>query len=213
MDSPERLVILVRHGPVAAAWRRRCYGQTDVPLSPAAASEEAAVVSRLPVRPTLIIDSGLRRTVSLADRLASRFADAARTSDPRLRERDYGSWEGQTWDAICQRHPDLHGLIERPDSYAPYRTADGGETTGEMRRRVVAWFDSLPPGGTIVAVTHSGPIASLAGELLGLPAMRWAAWTIGTLGAVAFETSGEATLVRRRDQSSGQCPQRVSQPS
>ena len=43
-----------------------------------------------------------------------------------------------------------------------------------MRRdRVLAWYRELPPTGTVVAVTHGGPIAALLGTVQGLPAERW----------------------------------------
>lgn len=63
----------------------------------------------------------------------------------------------------------MNGMIEAPDDYRP----GGGETTGELAARVLAWFDGLAPGAALVAAAHGGPIAALAGSLLGEPPRRW----------------------------------------
>lgn len=194
-----RKVILIRHAEVDPKWKPICYGAMDVPLSAegffACAGLAGAVSNDL--QPTAIYHSGLMRTKHLADLIGGFFATVSVTSDHRLRERNYGDWQGKTWDNVFQSDPDrFHDLIEDPDHYRP----PGGETTTELQARVVEWFDDLcqiPSPSTIIAVSHSGPIAALAGHCLGLHARLWEPWTIGNLQAVEIVNSSRGKTVTR----------------
>ena len=87
-----------------------------------------------------------------------------------LRERHFGDWELRPWDAIYTETGDaMNGFIDEPETFAP----PGGETTSQVRERVMAWYGRLPTSGTIVAVTHGGPIMALLGTLQGLQADEW----------------------------------------
>ena len=120
-------------------------------------------------KPATIIHSGLQRTRFLAERLAERL-DCPTECCAALRERDFGTWELQPWDVLHARHgAEMLRMISEPGTYRP----GGGETTFEMRDRVVRWFDSLPADGRIIAVTHGGPIAALLGTHRQLPVADW----------------------------------------
>ena len=60
-------------------------------------------------------------------------------------------------------------MISEPATFRP----GGGETTLEMRDRVLSWQQSIPRDGLTVAVTHGGPIAALLGTLRNLPVAGW----------------------------------------
>lgn len=92
--------------------------------------------------------------------------------EPGLAERDFGEWEGRSWDAIhAESGSAMEGLIHDPAGFRP----PAGETTAELAARVLAWYRRLSADGVIVAVTHGGPIAALRGFLLELPARDWLA--------------------------------------
>lgn len=94
--------------------------------------------------------------------------------EPRLAERDFGEWEGRTWETIyAESGSAMNGLIHDPAGFRP----PAGETTAELAVRVLAWYRRLPADGAIVAVTHGGPIAALRGSLLRLPVPDWPALT------------------------------------
>ena len=66
----------------------------------------------------------------------------------------------------------MMGLIAAPDTFRP----GGGETTFELRDRVMAWFEGLARAQSdIIAVAHGGPIAALRGTLSGAPISDWPA--------------------------------------
>ncbi|WP_417739018.1 histidine phosphatase family protein [Rosistilla oblonga] len=183
-------VIMVRHGAVDPQWKGICYGAMDVSLSEQGYSDSRRAARQLSERfhPSVIFHSGLSRTRFLAEEIAQAYGGAIPCiEDHRLRERDYGDWQGQTWDAAYASDPDnFDGLIEDPDHYRP----PGGETTSQMQARVAQWFsEQLNPSGharpkTLIAVSHSGPIAALAGHLHKKPPTQWQPYTIGTLESI-----------------------------
>jgi broad specificity phosphatase PhoE len=179
-------VIVVRHAEVERSWKIICYGQRDVPLSEEgqqASARYAAQFARSQ-SPLAIYHSGLTRTKQLATFIGSDFPEVPVVFDQRLQERNYGRWEGRSWDEVYQSDPEnFHGLIEKPDSYRP----PDGETTTDMQTRVVNWFSQLPRPAvesTIIAISHSGPIAALAGHCLNLHARDWAPWILKNLEAI-----------------------------
>jgi broad specificity phosphatase PhoE len=161
---------LVRHPAVAVECRGLCYGASDVPLGPDGRSDADRLAAELhALGPTAVVHSGLARAAAVADRLAA-LAGLAPTADPRLRERHFGAWELRSWDAIYAETGDaMMGTVTDPAGWRP----PGGETTFELRDRVVGWYRGLPPGGVTVAVCHGGPIAALLGTLRGVPAADW----------------------------------------
>jgi len=160
---PRRLIV-VRHGEVAARWRGVCYGRTDVELSDTGLLQSRAAAERLAGGPIDIVwHSGLVRTCILAELLAARTG-ARCIKALALQERDFGAWEGRCWDAVyAETGAAMDGMMLSPDTFRP----PGGETTYQLRDRVLAWYRSLPEDGSFVAVTHGGPIAALRGTLTG----------------------------------------------
>jgi broad specificity phosphatase PhoE len=166
------MVTLLRHTAVAAHWQGRCYGVSDVGLSAAGVAaarilaRDAAGVFRDVTR---LQASPLRRARFLGGLLSRRLGLPLEIV-PALRERDFGTWEGQSWDAIHAAEGDsMMGMIDAPASFRP----GGGETTDELAQRVMAWFATMPSGAGILAITHGGPAAALRGTLAGLPARAW----------------------------------------
>lgn len=175
----KQTVWLVRHPPVALAWQKRCYGQSD----PGFSREGARMAKALALEiarwsPDLVIHSDVQRTRSLAEQIG-----APLLADPQWRERHFGSWEGQSWQAIYRATGNaMDRMLSEPDSFRP----GGGETTAELFERIrTAWL-SLRSQPRIAIVTHGGPIACARTQLEGvsfdrLPAFIPAAGEIVTL--------------------------------
>ena len=162
-----RRILLVRHTQVALRWHGRCYGSSDMGLSRAGqrhATVLAATLATLPI--TAIVHSGLIRTRILADRVAHATGLLA-TIDPRWRERDFGGWEGRGWNAIWRETGSaMDGLMTDP---AGFRPGGDGETGQRLADRATAALAALPSAGTILVVSHGGPIASLRARAAGRP--------------------------------------------
>ena len=133
-----------------------CYGATDLEQAPGQAAALAAILERLPPLDA-IVTSPLRRCRVLAGAIgAARGLSAA--PDPRLAEMDFGSWEGQRWDALPRA---------KLDAWAGnfmHACPHGGETVAMLRARTQAALrDHLAAGGVRLLVTHAGVIkAALA---------------------------------------------------
>ncbi len=184
-----REVILIRHAEVELRWKGICYGAMDVSLSQAGIEASRSLVARWAIRPQCVVHSGLKRTKTLAEMFVDRFPSLPVFEDHRLRERNYGDWEGRTWDEVFASDPDhFHDLIDQPSTYRP----PAGETTSEMLERLSHWYRELTEQEdlrSIVAISHSGPIAALCGSLLGLPANQCCPWTIANLESIRIDVS------------------------
>lgn len=187
IDPPNHSdLLLIRHPQVHGRYRGVCYGRSDVELSVAgrrSSREIAQRLARLPVRH--IVHSGLQRTAFLATALA-RITGLAAQQYPALAERNFGSWELESWDSIYQREGDsMLKMISEPATYRPGE----GETTDEMAGRVWNWYRGWQGRGLTVAVTHGGPIAACLGRQRGIPVAEWTA-LIPACGACVWADSG-----------------------
>jgi broad specificity phosphatase PhoE len=164
-------VVLIRHTDVAAHWKGRCYGQSDVGLSATGLAAARTIAENLVLAPaTFLIASPLRRARFLAG-LIARKANLEVSLDNRLAECNFGSWEGRTWNEIyAETGSAMMGLVTAPDKFRP----GGGETTFELRDRAMAWLETLKHGERpIIAIAHGGPIAAIRGTLSGAPVHEW----------------------------------------
>ncbi|WP_033921566.1 histidine phosphatase family protein [Sphingomonas sp. 37zxx] len=177
------MILLVRHPAVARAWAGRCYGISDIGLSRAGLMQVRSLAPQLAAwAPTYIVHSGLRRAATLALAIA-RETGLPVTCDPRWRERDFGAWEGRSWQAIYRATGNaMDGMIDAPDSFRP----GDGETTTELATRAAAACAALPAGRVLV-VSHGGPIAALLGTQQGLPPRDWLKLVPATGGTATVE--------------------------
>lgn len=161
---------LVRHTLVSPAWSARCYGASNVPLGREGRAAARKLAHELADwRPDIIFASPLRRAWWLAARVA-RLANAPLRIDARLAERDFGTWEGRSWDDIYAETGDaMMGMLTAPHAFRP----GGGETTAELCARALAWQSELPTGANVLAVAHGGPIAAMVATAEGLSPKDW----------------------------------------
>ncbi|MEO9598893.1 histidine phosphatase family protein [Parasphingorhabdus sp.] len=155
------MIWLVRHPPVALHWQKRCYGISDMGLSREGACLAADIVSKLVAfSPDIIVHSDMRRTRTIAERAADTLSIEAQ-ADYRWRERNFGSWEGCSWNNIYRDTGNaMDGMLSAPETFRP----GGGETTAEMvARSLGAWHD-LPADQNIAVIAHGGPIAAIMAD-------------------------------------------------
>ncbi len=150
-------IVLVRHPPVASAWQKRCYGQSDPGLSRAGQAMVAPLVDQLAVlAPDAVIHSDMKRTRAIALPLADRLGIVP-IAEPLWRERDFGAWEGQRWKAIYRATGNaMDGMVDAPDTFRP---GGNGETTRQLIDRIAVALARLPHKDSVIIVTHGGPIA------------------------------------------------------
>ncbi|WP_353233983.1 histidine phosphatase family protein [Diaphorobacter ruginosibacter] len=136
-----------------------CYGAQDVPADDGHSRQSALALSgALPDSLALVAHSPLSRCGQLARAWSAHRAAPRAQADARLREMDFGNWEGQRWDAIPRTELDAW-----TDRFASYRPG-GGEPLQAMLGRVSnalrdAHAASLENAGRdVVWITHAGVI-------------------------------------------------------
>lgn len=174
-----RRLLLVRHGEsvwnaVGRIQGQQCAGLSERGLAQAALVGQALSEAHPHAR---VVVSDLLRCQQTAQPLLDALA-AEPVSDPGLRERSFGDWEGLTRAEVERRDP---------DRWTRWRVA-GGEALAEVGGESDAVFlarigpvlrgllASTPEDGVTIAVSHGGTIWHGTHDLLGLAP--------GTLGAV-----------------------------
>lgn len=157
------MIVAVRH-PAPAIAGSICYGQLDVGLAAPVADSVARILSRLPSGGfDRIVASPLQRARLVGEALARHFG-LELTTEPRLQELTFGSWEGREWAAIAR--DEIDAWAADPLGYR----AGGGETVSELAQRVGAVWREASAGATRqLWITHAGPMRCLYAESAGLP--------------------------------------------
>jgi glucosyl-3-phosphoglycerate phosphatase len=173
-------LLIWRHGRTEWNAGDRTQGHIDVDLDDTGVEQAVAAAPRLAAyRPDLIVSSDLRRAARTADALAA-LTGLPVEHDARLRERNFGPWQGLTSAEIRERYPDQWAKL---GSAAPITVPDI-ETVDDMAKRVAGAFrevaERVGPGGTAVLVTHGGSARVGCGTLLHWPQKVW--HTLGGLG-------------------------------
>ncbi|WP_295953705.1 histidine phosphatase family protein [Rhodoferax sp.] len=126
-----------------------CYGALDVAADgPATLAAAHTLAAALPLG-IYVASSPLQRCEHLAQALSTLRPDLTPIFDPRLREMDFGHWEGQHWDAIGQ--PALEAWTA---DFARHRPG-GGESVQMFMQRVAAAWDAVGTRPTLW-ITHAG---------------------------------------------------------
>lgn len=154
---------LVRHASTAWNRERRYQGWGDPPLSVEGRAEAERLGARLRgERFDGVVASDLRRSVETA-RLA--LPGAPLETDARLREMDFGAWDGLTYDE-CVRSDAAR--VERWIVDPTRECPPEGERFDAFAARVDAGVDRLPREGRVLLVAHGGPLRRIVARALGL---------------------------------------------
>ncbi|MDE2306162.1 MAG: histidine phosphatase family protein [Gammaproteobacteria bacterium] len=156
-------VYLIRH-PEADLDPQLCHGRLDPPARPGFEARAERIAAQLP-RGAPVSTAASQRCRALADRLADRLGSTLRIDD-RLRELDFGRWEGRPWHALPRAETQDWALDFW--NHAP----PDGEAYSAMHARVAAAWDDLleHSGADAVIVASAGPLRALLTIALELPA-------------------------------------------
>ena len=164
-DRPCR-VVLVRHA--TAEGQGRFLGQQDASLSVRGRRELPRLVAKL-ARYDIeaVYCSDLRRARSTA-RAIARAAQLAIAERPRLREMDFGLWEGRPWQEITRTSPRAARSWLKQ---FPKRPAPAGEAFGVFKRRALRELNhivSTNRGRCVAVVSHAGVTRVALAHALGM---------------------------------------------
>lgn len=160
-----RKLSLIRHAVTDWNQSGRIQGHSEVSLNAVGEAQAEALRRRFSGAEVLLYSSPLTRALQTAQ-LA--FPGQHVHSDPRLKELNFGLFEGRTLEE--------RSLLPAWQAWSENAFSDpapGGESYGELRTRAVAWLRGLPPAPHVVAVTHSGTIQMLLSHVVGVEHPRW----------------------------------------
>jgi broad specificity phosphatase PhoE len=162
-------LLLVRHGATAWNTESRIIGRTDFPLSDHGKRQARQLADRLTHEGiAAIYTSNMKRAIETA----AAIADSCRLSprvDDRLREMDFGRWEGLTLDDVQNRFSESfmawksgNPLVGPPD----------GESPESLARRVQSFVDDLVArhmGQSVLVVSHGGVFQAMVFLIMNIP--------------------------------------------
>ncbi|RPH46193.1 MAG: histidine phosphatase family protein [Burkholderiales bacterium] len=165
---PPTDLILLRHGETAWNRDRRIQGQLDTPLNDEGVRQARAAGRRLAAERArwglasaadapapAMVSSDLLRCRQTAEPIATALGLDCVT-DARLRERDFGVFQGRTYPDLKREDPER---FERWLHRDPDYDIDGGESLRTFARRIESVLTELGTahrGRTVVVVTHGG---------------------------------------------------------
>jgi probable phosphoglycerate mutase len=184
-------LFVIRHGETAWNVEQRIQGQLDIPLNDTGRWQAERMAQALAGEGIqAIYSSDLSRAAETAAALA-RAAGLPLTTDPDLRERAFGHFEGATFKEIEERWPeDALRWRRREVDFGP----GGGERLRDFYARSVEAAMRLAarhPGQTVALVAHGGVLDCLyrAATRMELHAPR--TWQLGNASVNRLLYSGE----------------------
>ncbi len=168
-------VNLIRHGETEGAETKRYKGHIDVPLSENGIKQITKLSNYLVQNGSKSLNglnavycSDLSRAVKSAEIIAGPYG-LKPVIIKALRERNFGVWEGMSFDEIKEKYPDtFNAWTENPLQFSPIE----GESTIEVKDRALKAFNEITErhnSGNIAVVAHGGINRVILCELLGIP--------------------------------------------
>lgn len=188
-------VILVRHGEPDESVHGRCYGQLDPGLSPRGREQMRRTWRLLDSQPVAAIYSSPSRRAVESTQLRARDTPSV-AIDERLREINFGAFEGLAYREIAARYPKTYEeWMTRPTSVA----FPGGESFAAMSERVRPAFEHfrrLHSGRTVAIVSHGGVNRIVLATALDLDARHIFRFDQAYACANVIDYFGDEPLVR-----------------
>jgi len=153
-------ILLIRHGETAWNAVKRLQGHLDIPLNAEGERQAAALGRALCDEPLdAIFSSDLQRARQTALAIAAPRGMEVRT-EPGLRERCYGAFEGMLYAEIGQRYPEAFAAWQSRDIDARFPSGvHVAETLREFSQRVVSTISRIVSEGKfrrVAMVSHGG---------------------------------------------------------
>jgi alpha-ribazole phosphatase len=159
-------LVVVRHGETEWNASKRFQGRSDVALSVRGREQAHAIARALEHEPfTHAFSSDLVRARETADAILAYHPGLNVYAEERLREFDFGAWEGLTWAEILQNWPEL---ASAEATAARLYEPPGGEAFSSVVERVGSFVRDIRELGSrahVLAVAHAGTLHALLAAL------------------------------------------------
>lgn len=197
-EVPLRL-LLIRHGATAWNDEKRVIGSTNLPLSDNGKHQAFQLSQRLRDEEIgRIISSNMQRAIETAHIIAGECGLRVEI-DSRIREADFGMWEGLTVGEIQEKYAESFQRWQSDPASSP----PGGENPKGLKKRIDSFLSELKenhPGEIVTIVSHGVALQTLITSLLEIPYKNdWYFYMYnGSLSEVEI-TSERAVLVYLND--------------
>ena len=162
-------IILLRHGETEWNKLGKYQGQSDVALSEKGRQQAQALAQHFPVKSVqAVYSSDLQRARETAAIASAAFSCTVQT-DSRLREFNFGDWEGLTYAQITERWPSaMKNFFQHPDILeVPH-----GETFQQLQQRAMEAVQEIVSnheGETVVLAAHGAVNRTILAAVLHIP--------------------------------------------
>ncbi len=167
--QPKTTLLAIRHGETVWNEEKRYQGHGDSALTEVGRNQVAALGRRMKkIRFDSLISSDLGRALETASIIADHTGHSVEI-DSRLRERNYGVFEGLTVPEIKARHSEVFNQLNRDD---PDFIIPEGESHQQHYQRNVDFIEDFltrRSGTTVAVVAHGGVLDSIFRYVARLP--------------------------------------------
>jgi len=177
-EGPVTEVTFVRHGEIDPNVQEMLPPDPEVSLNAKGREQARALGKKLKGEHfDVLISSSRRRAVETAEILSEELGIPLSDKWDLLRERDWGSWCGMTYQEVREKYPSPNGTTLPGFNEA---TPDGGESLDAIRRRAadaVAKLQAEFPGKRVLVVSHSAFLRVIRTHVEGLSVREGVALT------------------------------------
>ncbi len=188
-------LLLVRHGETAWNATGLYQGQEDVPLNEVGRRQAEVVAERLrDERFHIIYASDLSRARATAD-IVARFHRLPVRLDVRLRELNFGEWQGLSYREIEERDGER---LAAWNADRVHCAAPGGESLAQMGQRARMFLNDVRAahqGQTVAVVSHGGIIRIILCVLIGHPLDVYWQFAVGNTSVSEIELHDRGAVV------------------
>lgn len=164
------LVYLIRHGETFWNTEKRLQGQLDSPLTDAGVQQAALLAGKLSsLQFDAVYSSDLGRAQHTTEIITACLNHIPVTFDERIRERNFGFFQGLTWEEITEKYPEE---AAKELSGNPMNCAPGGESKQQLLLRTMSFFEDIALQQTnkkILVISHGGILNVWTRHVLRIP--------------------------------------------
>lgn len=162
-------LLLARHGQTEWHHDNRYAGRTDVELTEIGEREAQALARRAREEdPALVVCSPLLRALDTAS-VAAEACGVELEIEDRLREIDFGEWEGRTLDEIRETNPAAVEQFEQDPGQKPFPQGEPLPVAAERALEALYELHKKFEDQTVLVVAHNTLIRLSLCSLLGIP--------------------------------------------
>lgn len=168
-------IISTRHGQTEYNARDMILGVTDIELNEKGLKQAEGIAEELfsrGIKIDLIVSSPMKRAYKTAQ-ITSEKTGAALITDERLREWDYGEYEG--------KHRSAEGFAENKRNFA-VKMGESGESLLQLAHRVYSVLDEIKEkhsDKTVLIVSHGGICRVIETYFNNMTTLEYSNWFMG----------------------------------